>query len=88
MVSPIAFAMLHCWIAFSMISPTEFAAAMAEMMAPASAAIVVRSAAPWCGAATIMAARRSVALANNVKCGYFLANISCFPFLCSFEFVF
>ena len=48
---------------------------MAAMMAPSTLAIVVRSAAPWCGAATMMAARRSIMLAISVKCGYFLVSI-------------
>lgn len=84
MVSPIEFVMLHCWIAFSMISTVTLAMLMAAMMVAANAAIVVRSAAPWCGAATTTAARNSVALARSVKCGYFLANISWFPRLVRF----
>ena len=51
------------------------------MIAPSTLNIVIRSAAPWCGAATIMAARRRIMLAISVKCGYFLLSILLFPFL-------
>lgn len=71
-----------------MISTVALAMPMAAMIAPARLAIVVRSAAPWCGAAIATTARNSMALASRIKCGYFLLSILLLPFLYVFEFVF
>lgn len=70
-----------------MISTVALLMPMAAVIAPATLNIVIRSAAPWCGAAIATTARNNIALARSVKCGYFLLSISWFPF-CVFEFVF